>query len=139
MNTAEPTTPTPPGAVERFRALRQAQNALLARPNERLDDGNGVYHRYRFPVLTAAHTPLAWRYDLSPESNPHALERLGVNAVFNPGAIKLDGRYLMVARVEGADRKSFFAVAESANGVDGWRVWDLPVRLPQRARPEGNV
>jgi 4-O-beta-D-mannosyl-D-glucose phosphorylase len=139
MDTAEPTTSTAADAVERFRALRQAQHALLARRNERVDDGNGVYHRYRFPVLTAAHTPLAWRYDLSPESNPHALERIGINAVFNPGAIKLDGRYLMVARVEGADRKSFFAVAESADGIDGWRFWDYPVRLPQTPDPDVNV
>ncbi len=139
MHTATPTKPSTAHAAERFRVLRQAQDALLARRNERLDDGNGIYHRYRFPVLTAAHTPLAWRYDLSPESNPHALERLGVNAVFNPGALKLDGRYLMVARVEGADRKSFFAVAESADGIDGWRFWDSPVRLPQTPDPDVNV
>jgi 4-O-beta-D-mannosyl-D-glucose phosphorylase len=139
MHTAEPTTSTTADAAERFRALRRAQNALLARRNERLDDGNGIYNRYRFPVLTAAHTPLAWRYDLSPESNPYALERLGINAVFNPGAIKLDGRYLLVARVEGADRKSFFAVAESADGIDGWRFWEHPVRLPQTPDPDVNV
>ena len=90
-------------------------------------------------MLTAAHAPLSWRYDLDPATNPFALERMGINAVFNPGAIKLDGRYLMVARVEGADRKSFFAVAESANGVDGWRFWDYPVRLPQTAEPDVNV
>ncbi len=139
MHTATPTKPSTAHAAERFRVLRQAQDALLARRNERLDDGNGIYHRYRFPVLTAAHTPLAWRYDLSPESNSYALERMGINAVFNPGALKLDGRYLMVARVEGADRKSFFAVAESADGIDGWRFWDSPVRLPQTPDPDVNV
>jgi 4-O-beta-D-mannosyl-D-glucose phosphorylase len=126
-------------AAERFRALQREQEELLARRNERLDDGNGIYSRYRHPVLTAAHAPLAWRYDLSPETNPFALERMGINAVFNPGAIKLDGRYLMVARVEGADRKSFFAVAESADGIDGWRFWDYPVRLPQTADADVNV
>jgi 4-O-beta-D-mannosyl-D-glucose phosphorylase len=123
----------------RLRALESAHAALLARANERLEDGGGIVHRYRYPVLTAEHTPLFWRYDLSPETNPLGLERMGINAVFNPGAIKLDGRYLMVARVEGADRKSFFAVAESADGIDGWRFWDYPVRLPQTAVPDVNV
>ena len=122
-----------------LRDLEVAHAALLARPNERIDGGNGVFQRYRHPVLTAAHTPLFWRYDLAPATNPFGLERMGINAVFNPGAIKLDGRYLMVARVEGADRKSFFAVAESANGIDGWRFWDYPVRLPQAADPDVNV
>src|SRR5206468_4438477 len=130
------TTPTAADAAERFRALRREQDTLLARRNERLDGGNGIYNRYRYPVLTAAHTPLAWRYDLSPETNPYALERMGINAVFNPGAIKLDGRYFMVARVEGADRKSFFAVAESADGIQGWRFRDYPIRLPQTPDPD---
>jgi len=125
--------------IERLRALQSAHDALIARRNERLAGGNGVFDRYRNPVLSAEHTPLFWRYDLSPETNPLGLERMGINAVFNPGAIKLDGRYLMVARVEGADRKSFFAVAESANGIDGWKFWDLPVRLPQTAEPDVNV
>ena len=120
-------------------ALEAAQEALIARPNERLDGGNGVFWRYRWPVLTAAHAPLHWRYDLDPATNPFGLERMGINAVFNPGAIKLEGRYLMVARVEGADRKSFFAVAESANGIDGWRFWDYPIRMPQTANRDTNV
>lgn len=123
----------------RLDALHAAYEALLSRPNRRIDDGNGVFWRYRHPVLTAAHTPPFWRYDLDPATNPFGLERMGINAVFNPGAIKLDGRYLMVARVEGADRKSFFAVAESANGIDGWGFWDYPVRLPQTADPDVNV
>jgi 4-O-beta-D-mannosyl-D-glucose phosphorylase len=139
MHTADLSAPPVPEIAERFRALRREQDILLARRNERLDDGNGIYHRYRFPVLTGAHTPLSWRYDLSPETNPFVLERMGINAVFNPGAIKLDGRYLLVARVEGADRKSFFAVAESADGIDGWRFWDHPVRLPQTPDPDVNV
>jgi 4-O-beta-D-mannosyl-D-glucose phosphorylase len=120
-------------------ALEAEHEALIARPNERLKGGNGVFHRYRHPVLTAEHTPIFWRYDLSRESNPLGLERMGVNAVFNPGAIKHDGRYVMVARVEGADRKSFFAVAESASGIDGWRFHDYPVRMPQTPVPDVNV
>ncbi|MBW8761115.1 MAG: glycosidase [Microbacterium sp.] len=139
MTSADLTASTTTEAADRFRALRREQDALLSRRNERVEGGNGIYHRFRYPVLTAAHTPLAWRYDLSPVTNPFALERMGINAVFNPGAIKLDGRYLMVARVEGADRKSFFAVAESADGIDGWRFWDYPVRLPQTDDPDVNV
>jgi 4-O-beta-D-mannosyl-D-glucose phosphorylase len=127
------------GSSAQLRALEAAHDALISRPNERIDGGNGVFHRFRHPVLTAEHTPIFWRYDLSRDTNPLGLERMGINAVFNPGAIKLDGRYLMVARVEGADRKSFFAVAESANGIDGWRFWDLPVRMPQAAEPDVNV
>jgi len=122
-----------------FQLLELEHETLLSRPNERIEHGNGVFWRYRNPVLTAAHTPLFWRYDLDPATNPLGLERMGINAVFNPGAIKLDGRYLIVARVEGADRKSFFAVAQSANGIDGWRFWDYPVRLPQTAGPDVNV
>ncbi|HKH93372.1 MAG TPA: glycosidase, partial [Gemmatimonadaceae bacterium] len=126
-------------SAARFRALDEAHYALLTRPNRRVEESNGVFWRYRHPALTAAHTPLFWRYDLDPETNPFALERMGINAVFNPGAIKLGGRYLVVARVEGVDRKSFFAVAESANGIDGWRFWDYPVRMPQTAVPDVNV
>jgi 4-O-beta-D-mannosyl-D-glucose phosphorylase len=122
-----------------LRDLEAAHEALLVRTNERVEDGNGVFWRYRYPVLTVAHTPLFWRYDLDPATNPFGLERMGINAVFNPGAIKLGGRYCLVVRVEGADRKSFFAVAESANGIDGWRFRDYPVRLPQTAHPDVNV
>ena len=128
-----------PAFDARLAALEAAHEALVARPNAPVADGNGILTRYAHPALTAAHVPLFWRYDLDPATNPRLLERLGINAVFNPGAIRLDGRYLMVARVEGADRKSFFAVAESANGVDGWRFWDYPVRLPQTADPDVNV
>jgi 4-O-beta-D-mannosyl-D-glucose phosphorylase len=137
--TARPSLSARADAAARFRALEAEHAALLARANERLEGGNGIYHRYRHPVLTAAHVPLAWRYDLSPETNPFAMERMGINAVFNPGAISLDGRHLLVARVEGTDRKSFFAVAESPNGIDGWRFWDLPVRMPRAAEPDVNV
>lgn len=121
------------------RALIGAHEALVSRPNQRVAGGAGIIDRYRHPVLTAAHAPIVWRYDLSPVTNPLLLERMGINAVFNPGAIKLDGRYLMVARVEGVDRKSFFAVAESPNGIDNWRFWDYPVRLPETSDPDINV
>jgi 4-O-beta-D-mannosyl-D-glucose phosphorylase len=96
-------------------------------------------NRWRDPILTASHVPLAWRYDLDPATNPLCLERLAVNAVFNPGAIKLGDRYLLVTRVEGVDRKSFFAMAESENGVDGWHFWDRPLELPETGEPDVNV
>jgi 4-O-beta-D-mannosyl-D-glucose phosphorylase len=123
----------------RLRALEEAHEALVARPNVRVESGTGVFHRHQYPALTAEHAPLFWRYDLDPATNPRLLERLPVNAVFNPGAIRHDGRWLMVARVEGADRKSFFAVAESANGIDGWRFWDYPLTLPETDEPDVNV
>jgi len=101
--------------------------------------GNGIYERYERPVLTAAHTPLFWRYDLNPANNPYLMERFGINAVFNAGAIKWQGKYLVCARVEGVDRKSFFAIAESPNGVDQFRFWDFPVTLPETEEPDVNV
>ena len=125
--------------ADRFAALRAEHRALVERPNAPEALGNGVYARYRHPVLTAAHTPLEWRYDLDPATNPFAMERLGVNAAFNAGAILLDGRHLVVARVEGDDRKSFFAIAESATGVDGFRFWDEPVEMPETDTPDTNV
>ncbi len=123
---------------ERLAALRKEQEALLTRKNEP-SGTNGVYRRYRYPVLTAAHAPLTWRYDLHPDSNPYLMERLGIHAVFNSGAIRWQGRYLLVARVEAADRKSFFAVAESASGTDGFRFWDRPVTMPEWCEPATNV
>ncbi|MDR0784837.1 MAG: glycosidase [Treponema sp.] len=101
--------------------------------------GNGVFKRYKHPVLTAAHAPLFWRYDLDPKTNPYLMERMGVNAVFNAGALKLDGVYYLIARVEGADRKSFFAVAESPNGVDNFTFHDYPIVLAQGEDPDVNV
>lgn len=100
---------------------------------------NGVYRRFAHPVITAAHVPLDWRYDFDESSNPLGLERLGVNATFNAGAILMDGKYCVVVRVEGNDRKSFFAVAESDNGIDGFRFWDRPVVLPQTNEADTNV
>ena len=124
---------------KRFQALKKASEELINRPNEKEKIGNGVYSRYRYPVLTAQHTPLFWRYDLDPKTNPYLMERFGINATFNAGAIKLNEKYYLVARVEGADRKSFFAVAESENGIDGFQFWDYPVNLQQTESPDTNV
>ena len=115
------------------------QEELLARKNKKSRFYNGIYDRYEYPVLTREHTPLHWRYDLNPETNPYFMERLGINAVMNSGAIEMDGKFYLVARVEGNDRKSFFAVAESGSGVDGFRFWDYPVRLPDTCPEETNV
>jgi 4-O-beta-D-mannosyl-D-glucose phosphorylase len=123
----------------RRKALRREHEALVSRRNERMEPGNGIYWRYRRPVLTAAHVPLEWRYDFDESRNPYFMERLGVNAVFNSGAIKRDGRYFLVARVEGWDRKSFFALAESPNGVDNFRFVGEPILLGDVAEPETNV
>ena len=124
---------------ERMNALRAQHDELIARRNTPAEPGNGIYERWRDPVLTAGHAPLHWRYDLDRRTNPFAMERLGVNAVFNAGAVKRDGKYLLIARVEGDDRKSFFAVAESDAGVDGFRFRDLPVDLPETDDPATNV
>ncbi|MEO0731471.1 MAG: glycosidase [Bacteroidota bacterium] len=124
---------------DRQAALLTAHQALLARQNEVILPGNGIYERYRYPILTAAHTPLAWRYDFNEEDNPFLLERQGINAAFNAGAIFLNGRYLLVVRVEGNDRKSFFAVAESPDGVNDWGFWPEPVTMPEYGRETTNV
>lgn len=113
--------------------------ALITRKNHEKDGYNGIYKRYAYPVLTAAHTPLFWRYDMDPETNPYFMERLGINAVLNSGALYMNGKYCLVARVEGNDRKSFFAVAESDSPVDGFRFRDYPVRLPDTCPEETNV
>jgi 4-O-beta-D-mannosyl-D-glucose phosphorylase len=124
---------------QRLAALQAAYEELIERPNEPLPGGNGIVTRYRDPVLTAEHAPLFWRYDLDPETNPRLLERIGVNGVFNSGAIELDGQVLLVARVEGVDRKSFFAVAESDSGIDGFRFRDYPIVMPETEDPDVNV
>ncbi len=123
----------------RLDQLEKAHFDLITRPNQPLLLGNGIYERHEHPILTAQHTPLFWRYDLNPATNPYLMERYGINAVFNAGAIKLNGKYLLVARVEGWDRKSFFAVAESPNGVDNFRFWDHPITMPETEQPDGNV
>lgn len=114
-------------------------NRLINRKNEKADSYNGIYDRYVYPVLTREHIPLTWKYDLNPETNPFFMERLGVNAVMNSGAIELDGKFYLVARIEGNDRKSFFGVAESDNGIDGFRFWDYPILLPDTCPEETNV
>ena len=114
-------------------------NRLLARKNEKTSDYNGIYDRFRDPVLTREHIPLFWKYDLDIHTNPYFMERLGVNAAFNSGAMELNGKYYLVARIEGADRKSFFAVAESDSPVDGFHFWDYPVELPDTCPQETNV
>lgn len=114
-------------------------NKLIARKNVKSDSYNGIYDRYQYPVLTREHIPLHWRYDLNPETNPYFMERLGVNAVMNSGAIELNGKYYLVARIEGNDRKSFFGVAESDNGIDGFKFWDYPILLPDTCPEETNV
>ncbi len=124
---------------ERVRELFAAHEALITRPNEPVEGGNGIITRYKNPILTAEHTPVFWRYDLDERTNPLLLERIGMNAAFNSGAIKWNGKYLLVVRVEGADRKSFFAVAESPNGVDNFRFWDYPVTMPEDTIPATNI
>ena len=114
-------------------------NKLINRPNKKQTSGNGIYDRYEFPVLTRDHTPVFWQYDLNYETNPHLMIRLGINTTFNAGAIKLNGKYLMIARVEGFDVKSFFGVAESPNGIDKWKFWDRPIVMPVTDDPEKNV
>ncbi|GAB2545173.1 glycoside hydrolase family 130 protein [Rufibacter soli] len=123
----------------RLNALTAFQADLITRANEKQPLGNGIYDRYTFPVLTYQHAPLSWRFDLNPETNPFCMERIGINATFNAGAIKLNGKYLLVARVEGNDRKSFFAVAESPNGIDNFRFWEKPITMPETEAPDINV
>jgi 4-O-beta-D-mannosyl-D-glucose phosphorylase len=124
---------------KRLQQLQQAHERGLNQPNEPEELGNGIFDRYRNPVLTATSVPLVWRYDLDPATNPFLMERLGINAVFNAGAVKWNDRYLLICRVEGSDRKSFFAVAESPNGIDNFRFWKYPVNMPETNEPDTNV
>ena len=123
----------------RLELLMNQQEELLVNMNEKAGPGNGIVNRYVNPVLTAAHTPIFWRYDLNYETNPHLLERLGINAVFNCGAVEFDGKFVLAVRVEGADRKSFFAIAESHNGIDNFRFWEYPILMPETGVPDINV
>ena len=123
----------------RLPILTKEYDELISRENEKILPGNGVFERYKYPILTADHPPLEWRYDFNPETNPYLMERFGINAVFNAGAIKFNGKYLIMARVEGHDRKSFFAIAESPNGIDNFRFWEYPVQLPDLYPEETNV
>lgn len=124
---------------DRVLFLRGEYEDLIQKPNVMLESMNGIFNRYAFPVLTAGHVPLEWRFDFNPGSNPLLLERFGINATFNAGAIKFDGKYILIARVEGNDRKSFFAVAESENGIDNFQFWNEPVVLPQARVPDDNI
>ncbi len=125
---------------ERYYEELKKQETLLNRKNEvDTDFYNGIFERYKYPVLTREHAPLIWRYDINKETNPYFMERLGINATMNSGAIELDGKYYLVVRVEGNDRKSFFAVAESDNGTCGFRFWDYPILLPDTCPEETNV
>lgn len=125
--------------LKRLELLKAEQDALLTRANKAETLGNGIFSRYQYPILTAAHVPVCWRYDLNPGTNPFLQERFAINAVFNAGAILFNQKFIVAARVEGADRKSFFAIAESHTGVDGFRFWDYPVTMPETDEPDTNV
>jgi len=124
---------------DRLKKVSKEYEELITLKNEKTEPGNGIFFRFKKPVLTAAHTPLTWRYDMDPQTNPFFMERIGINAAFNAGAMKFNGKYILVARVEGNDRKSFFAIAESPNGIDNFRFWDYPVTMPETADPDTNV
>lgn len=123
----------------RLQVLTEEHMKLLSRKNDRIEPGNGIFHRYKYPVLTGEHAPLFWKYDLNPGTNPHLMERFGIHAAFNAGAMKYDGKYILAVRVEGNDRKSFFAIAESPNGIDNFRFWDYPITMPETDNPDTNV
>ncbi|HEA29807.1 MAG TPA: glycosidase [Leeuwenhoekiella sp.] len=137
MNASE--TKKSPKTINNHDKLVKNQQKLINTPNKPVEETNGIFQRYQNPVLTAAHAPLHWRYDLNPETNPLGLERIGINATFNPGAIKWGENYVLAVRVEGNDRKSFFAIAESPTGVDQFQFWDKPIELPQTEDPDTNV
>lgn len=125
--------------LENVKKIFSEYEKLVSRKNTPAETGNGIYQRYKFPVLTAAHAPVHWRYDLNPQTNPLLLERIGVNAAFNSGAMLWQNKIVLVVRVEGNDRKSFFALAESDNGIDNFRFRDYPIELPQTNDPDTNV
>ena len=124
---------------KRQKELKAAHEALITLSNKEIPSSNGIFSRYENPILTGDHAPLNWRYDFNPETNPYLLERFGINAAFNAGAIKFKGKYVLAVRVEGLDRKSFFAIAESENGIDNFRFWEKPVVIPETAEPDTNV
>lgn len=124
---------------DRLKKLMIEYKLLIGRENQPTESSNGLIQKYKYPILTSAHTPLHWRYDFNRESNPNLMERIGMNATFNAGAIKLNGKYLLVVRVEAVDRKSFFAVAESPNGIDQFKFWERPITMPETDDPDTNV
>lgn len=120
--------------------VKEQHSKLIYKKNRLISQSNGIYNRYKFPVVTSEHVPLHWRYDLNPETNPYAMERIGFNAAFNAGAIKWNGVFILCLRVEGNDRKSFFAIAESDNGIDTFKFWDKPCIIPQiNDKPDTNA
>jgi 4-O-beta-D-mannosyl-D-glucose phosphorylase len=123
----------------KVKSLFENHEKLIKRSNVRVEGGDGILDRYKYPVLTAEHTPIFWRYDLDPKTNPYMMTRMGINSAFNAGAIDIDGMIYLIARVEGYDRKSFFAVAESENGIDNFRFWDYPIVMPETNEPDVNV
>nr|WP_319510342.1 glycosidase [uncultured Draconibacterium sp.] len=123
----------------RLKQIKADFKVLLEKKNEKLFSSNGIYNRYANPVLTREHVPLHWRFDLNEKTNPFLMERNGFNAAFNAGAIKFNGKHILAVRTEGNDRKSFFAIAESPNGVDNFRFWDRPITLPQTDDADTNV
>jgi len=125
--------------AKKLKQLQSEHKKLTGAKNRPQKTGNGIFDRHVNPVLTAEHTPLTWRYDFNPQTNPWLMTRLGINAVFNVGALEFDKKIILLARVEGWDRKSFFAVAESKNGIDNFRFWDYPVRLPELDAAETNL
>jgi 4-O-beta-D-mannosyl-D-glucose phosphorylase len=124
---------------QRIAQIASAQEVLIKAPNQKMETANGLFNRYKNAVLTAEHIPYNWKYDLNPLTNPHIMQRFGINAVLNAGAIKWQNKYILMARVEGNDRKSFFAIAESPNGIDNFRFWDYPVIMPETDEPDTNV
>ena len=125
--------------ISNYKRLIEDYSSLIEMPNQPTKNSNGIFQRYKNPAVTAEHAPVHWRYDLNASSNPNGMERIGINATFNPGAIKWGDKYVLVVRVEGNDRKSFFAVAESDTGIDGFKFWDKPVIMPQTEEPDTNV
>lgn len=124
---------------ERVKKIKTNHEELITKKNNALFSTNGIYERYENPILTRDHLPLNWRFDFNQKTNPYFMERIGFNAALNAGAIKLNGKYLLMVRVEGNDRKSIFAIAESPNGIDNFRFWDRPVTIPQTDILDTNV
>jgi 4-O-beta-D-mannosyl-D-glucose phosphorylase len=124
---------------QKVKALFVDHEKLIGRKNEIIEKGNGIFNRYKYPVVTAGHTPIFWRYSLDFGSNPFLMEQLGINGTFNCGAIEFNGKILLGVRVEGCDRKSFLAIAESSNGIDNFRFWDYPVTMPETENQDTNV
>ena len=124
---------------EKYLKELEKYNCLVNRKNIETQEYNGIYKRYKYPVLTRKHVPLSWRYDLNEESNPNFIETLGIDAVFNPGAIELNDEFYLVTRMEGSDRKSFFAIAKSNNGIDNYKFINYPVVIPDTCIGETNL